>query len=235
MTTFEIILGTIGVFILSNTIGVFYSCLVLYTGLFKRFRIQDKPYVKGVLAKRLPLYLLNIFLVLALTIPSLLMLEQFIDTTWPSIWLFIGQLIFIFIIDDVWFYFSHRWMHHNKWALKNIHSIHHRATTPFPIEYLYVHPLEWMLGMVGIMIGVALVFIVMPVNIYVFWVMGFIRNMHEIHIHSDLKIPLLNWIPFVSSTEKHDLHHSKLNGNYASTFSIWDKIMKTEFKEPNEH
>ncbi|MFT6982207.1 MAG: sterol desaturase/sphingolipid hydroxylase (fatty acid hydroxylase superfamily) [Crocinitomicaceae bacterium] len=234
MTTIEIILGTVLVFITSNAIGVIYSCLVLYTGLFKRYRIQHKPYVKGVLSKRLPLYVLNIFLVLALTVPSLLFLEDYIDTTWPSLWLFIGQLFFILIIDDVWFYFSHRWMHRNKWALKNIHSIHHRATTPFPIEYLYVHPLEWMLGMVGIMIGVALVFIVMPVNIYVFWVMGFIRNMHEIHIHSDLKIPLLNWIPFVSSTEKHDLHHSKLNGNYASMFSVWDKIMKTEFKDSQD-
>lgn len=231
MTTTEIIIGTVLLFVASNSIGVIYSWLVLYTGVFKKYRIQDKAYGKAIFFKRLPLYLLNIFLVLLLTVPSLFFIAKFIDISWPTFLLFGAQLLFIFIIDDAWFYFAHRWMHRNKWALKNIHSIHHKATTPFPIEYLYVHPLEWMLGMVGLMIGVALVFIMTPVNIYVFWAMGFLRNIHEIQIHSDLKIPILSWIPFVSSTEKHDLHHSKLNGNYASMFSVWDKIMKTEFKD----
>lgn len=235
MSTNEILMGTMILFVSSNLLGVLYSCLVLYTGLFKKYRIQEKEYTKGVLPKRLPLYLLNVVLVLGLSASSIYMIGDQIDTSWPTIWVFIGQLLVIFLFDDLWFYFAHRWMHENKWALKNIHSIHHRATTPFPLEYLYVHPLEWMIGMVGIVIGIAIIFIFMPVNVYVFWAMGFIRNMHEIHIHSDLDIPWLNWIPFVSSTENHDVHHAKLNGNYASTFSIWDKIMKTEFKEPIEN
>jgi len=231
MTKFDIVLGTVIVFVSSNLIGVVYSYFALYSNLFKRYRIQEKAYSKGILKKRLPLYLLNVFLVIGLAAGSLFLLGDFIDTSVPSIWLLLGQLLFIFIIDDAWFYFAHRWMHENKWALKNIHSIHHRATTPFPLEYLYVHPLEWMLGMVGIAIGVALIFIVMPVNVYVIWAMGLIRNLHEIHIHSDLNIPWLNWIPFMSSTENHDVHHAKLNGNYASFFSIWDKLLKTEFTD----
>ncbi|MCR9171060.1 MAG: sterol desaturase family protein [bacterium] len=231
MTKFEIVMGTIVVFAASNVFGLIYSYFALYSSIFKRFRIQEKPYVKGIFRKRFPLYLLNVFLVIGLAAGSLYILEDLLDTSFPSIWVLLGQLVFIFLIDDVWFYFAHRWMHENKWALKNIHSIHHRATTPFPMEYLYVHPLEWMIGMIGIAIGVALIFIVMPVNIYVIWLMGLIRNLHEIHIHSDLDIPGLNWIPFMSSTKNHDVHHAKLNGNYASFFSIWDKVMKTEYNE----
>jgi sterol desaturase/sphingolipid hydroxylase (fatty acid hydroxylase superfamily) len=231
----EIAMGTVILFVSVNFIGVVYSCLVLYTGLFKKFRIQKKAYPKGVLWKRLPLYLLNVFLIIGLTTVSLFILGDFFDSEVPSFWVFGGQLLFIFLIDDAWFYLAHRWMHKNKWALKNIHSIHHRATMPFPLEYLYVHPAEWMLGMVGIVIGVGLIFIVMPVNVYVFWALGFLRNIHEIHIHSDLNIPALNWLPFVASTNNHDLHHAKLSGNYASTFYIWDKLLNTDFKEVNEN
>lgn len=231
MTKFDIVLGTIIVFVSSNLLGVIYSYFALYSSIFKRYRIQEKEYSKGILKKRLPLYLLNVLLVIGLAAGSLFILGDAIDTSIPNVWVLLGQLVFIFLIDDAWFYFAHRWMHENKWALKTIHSIHHRATTPFPLEYLYVHPLEWMIGMVGIAIGVALIFIVMPVNIYVIWLMGMVRNLHEIHIHSDLNIPWLNWVPLMSSTKNHDVHHAKLNGNYASFFSIWDRLLNTQYKD----
>lgn len=232
MSITQILIGTIVLFISTNLLGLFYSWLVLRTSLFKKYRITEHTHRKEILWERLPLYFLNIFLILALTTIALLMVGHYLDTSWPSITTFIAQFIFIFIVDDAWFYFSHRWMHSNKWALKNIHSIHHRATVPFPIEYLYVHPLEWMIGMGGIVIAVGLIFIVMPLNIYVFWVMGFVRNMHEIHIHSDLDVPALKWIPFISSSKNHDIHHAKLDGNYASAFTFWDKLLNTEYKEP---
>jgi len=44
-----------------------YSILVLYTDLFRKFTIQKKQYVKGVFAKRMPLYLFNITLLLAIS------------------------------------------------------------------------------------------------------------------------------------------------------------------------
>ena len=36
-------------------------------------------------------------------------------------------------------------------------------------------------------------------------------------------------IPFYGDNEHHDLHHAKRDGNYASTFILWDKIMGTKF------
>lgn len=234
MTSTEIIIITISLIVASNLIGLVYSCLALYSKLFAKYRIQPKQYKKGILKKRLPLYLLNIGLLLTMSSTSLYFIGDFFETTFPPIWLLIVQVLFVFIIDDAWFYFAHRWMHTNKFLLKHIHSIHHRATTPFPLEYLYVHPFEWMLGIVGTTIGYALIFLVMPVNIYAFWTFALLRNLHEIHIHSDLDVPWLNWIPLVSSTKKHDDHHARLLGNYASTFSIWDRLLKTELKNSND-
>ncbi len=233
MTVTELIVITLILFYSSNLFGVLYSLVVLKTSIFTKYRIQTKPYKKGIFKDRLPLYLLNMLILTAFGVSGVYLLFPFFDTGLPNIWVLIGQVVFVFIIDDVWFYFVHRYMHRNKYLLKKIHSIHHRAHTPFPLEYLYVHPLEWMMGVVGTFIGYVLIILVMPLSIYAFWGFALLRNLHEIHIHSDLKLPFLKDIPLISPVEDHDLHHAKLDGNYASTFRVWDRIMKTRFNEKN--
>jgi sterol desaturase/sphingolipid hydroxylase (fatty acid hydroxylase superfamily) len=212
----------------TNLIGLLYSMLVLYTDLFRKFTIQKKQYVKGVFAKRMPLYLFNITLLLAISGLGAYFGFGFLEQK-ISVGIIVFQVVFAFVIDDIFFYFYHRWLHENKFMLKNIHSIHHKATKPFPLEYLYAHPFEWLMGMIGAFLGFALILIFMPVNLYAFWIFGAIRNLHEIHIHSDLELPISSKIPLLSKTKHHDDHHAKLNGNYASTFVWMDRIFKTNF------
>lgn len=230
MSNEELALGTGLLLLGTNFIGFIYSYIVLYSDIFSKYRIQSTKYSNQILLKRLPLYLLNLFLLIVISAGSILLIGDFFDSDFPKWYILIFQVLFVFIIDDLWFYISHRYMHENKFLLKNIHSIHHRATTPFPLEYLYAHPIEWMIGMIGTALGFGIIFVFMPVNIFSLWLFGLIRNLHEIHIHSDLDIKSMNWIPFVSSTKNHDLHHSKLKGNYASTFTFWDTIFNTKFK-----
>ena len=231
MSLQEVIIITLVILFSGNLFGVIYSLIVLKTSIFAKYRIQTKPYKKGVFKERLPLYLLNLGLLAVFAVVGVYSLYDFFDLELPSIWVFLGQLLFVTFIDDIWFYFAHRYMHQNKYLLKKVHSIHHRAHTPFPLEYLYVHPFEWMLGIIGTFAGYMLILVVMPLNIYAFWAFALLRNLHEIHIHSDLNLPLLKNIPLISPVEDHDVHHAKLNGNYASTFRIWDRIMNTRFKE----
>jgi 4-alpha-methyl-delta7-sterol-4alpha-methyl oxidase len=230
MTRLEVILITAGVLLFSNSIGLFYSYLVLKTNLFSKYRIQTKNYKPGIFLERFGLYIFNLSLLILLSCFGVWMVYDFVETSFSNIWIILLQVFIVFLIDDVWFYFVHRLMHENKFLLKNIHSIHHRASTPFPMEYLYAHPFEWMTGMIGSAIGFGVVFIFMPINVYAFWIFGIIRNLHEIHIHSDLELPILSKMPFISKTRHHDDHQSKLTGNYASTFLWMDKIFKTEFK-----
>ena len=231
MTREWVALGTVLVLLASNLFGLIYSMVVLKTNIFKSFRIQTKNYDSTIFRKRMPLFIFNFLILLSVAgIGSFLIFES-MDTTVVSIWIIASQVLFAFVIDDVWFYFFHRWLHENKFMLKNVHAIHHRATTPFPLEYLYAHPLEWMLGMIGVVIAFALILLVMPINIYALWGFGLLRNLHEIHIHSDLELPLLSKLPFLSKTKHHDDHHSKLSGNYASTFNWMDKIFNSTFKE----
>ena len=231
MTREWVALGTILVLVGSNLFGLLYSMLVLKTDLFKSFRIQSKSYQEAIFRKRMPLFLFNFVILLFVAGTGSYLIYDSIETSFTSLWIIGLQVLFAFIVDDAWFYFFHRWLHENKFMLRHVHSIHHRATTPFPLEYLYAHPLEWMLGMIGVGIGFALILIVMPINVYAIWIFGLLRNLHEIHIHSDLELPFFSNVPFLSKTKHHDDHHSKLAGNYASTFNWMDRIFKTTFKK----
>ena len=136
------------------------------------------------------------------------------------------QLFVILLFDDTFFYFLHRLMHENKYIYKKIHKIHHRANSPIPIDYLYVHPLEWMSGFIGPFIGILLLG---GVSIYAFWLYLIVRNFHELDIHSGLKSSFLNRsLPFSGTNEHHDLHHAKRDWNYSSTFTLWDTIFRTK-------
>ena len=228
MNAATIAIYTIVLLICTNLFGLIYSMLVLYTPIFKKFSIQKKPYVKGVFAKRMPLYLFNITLLLTISGVGAYFGFGFLKQE-VSIGIIVFQVVFAFVIDDIFFYFYHRWLHENKYMLKTVHSIHHRATKPFPLEYLYAHPIEWMLGMIGAFLGFAILLIFMPVNIYAFWIFGGLRNLHEIHIHSNLELPVSSKIPLLSKTKHHDDHHAKLTGNYSSTFIWMDRLFKTNF------
>ena len=179
----------------------------------------------------MPLFLLNFILLLVVSGVGAYFLFDLMEIEWSSWWVIGLQVLFAFVLDDIWFYFYHKWLHDNKFMLKHIHSIHHRAIKPFPLEYLYGHPLEWMMGMIGVVIAFAIILIFMPINLYAFWIFGLLRNLHEIHIHSNIELPLISKIPLLSKTKHHDDHHAYLNGNYASTFVWMDRIFKTNFNK----
>lgn len=228
-TTFSLYI--IGLLLLTNLLGFIYSLLVVYTKVFDRFKIQFKGYRQGLFWKRMPRYSANFLLLLLFSGSGAyfmfpLLESELINPLWIGI-----QVLIAFLVDDMFFYFYHRALHENKFLLGRIHSIHHRASPPFPLEYLYAHPLEWMCGTLGVVMGFFVVAIFMPVNVFAILIFGALRNLHEIHIHSDLDIPILSQIPGISKTKHHDDHHSFLAGNYASTFVWWDRLFKTEIKE----
>ena len=142
----------------------------------------------------------------------------------------IFQVLFILIFDDLFFYFLHKWMHDNKYLLKTIHRIHHKATAPLALDYMYVHPLEWLMGYIGPFIGIIVVSFISPLSCWAFWVYQLIRTLHEMDVHSGFKSFFSKWIPLWGECEHHDKHHEVLNGNYASTFTIWDSIFRTKIK-----
>lgn len=219
---------TLGLYI----VGIFHSFLVLYTPLFSKNRIQERPYKEGIFWKRLPLISFNIFLLCLVTLAGLYFGYDFFDHsgTYP-LWLSVGQFLMVVFFDDLYFFFLHKFLHENKWALHKIHGIHHQAIMPFPLEFIYVHPAEWFLGSFGPFIGVLICKLAgYPIAEGAFLFYAFFRNLHELDIHSGVKSWFFKWIPIMAPAEHHDLHHSRPFGNYASMFVLWDKVFGTEVK-----
>ena len=222
------ILITVAILFCTNLIGYIYTALILHTNLINDYRIQPKEYFAKRFYERFPLILFNISILLSVGIVGVFLLQDFIDFGLPTVWVFTWQLVLIFLIDDLYFYCYHSALH-TKFLYKHIHKTHHRSTMPIPMEYIFTHPLEWFFGAIGPFIGLVVIASFSEINIYAFWVMSALRNLHELDIHSGIKSSkITSLIPFYGTTEHHDLHHSKNKGNYASTFTLWDKVFGTE-------
>ena len=82
----------------------------------------------------------------------------------------------------------------------------------------------------GPIIGmVSIYFCFGEISAWSFWIFTVVRQLHEINIHSGTRSVILNYIPGISSTDSHDIHHLRPNdGNYASIFEHWDYIFRTK-------
>ncbi|XP_046947763.1 methylsterol monooxygenase 1 isoform X2 [Lynx rufus] len=129
------------------------------------------------------------------------------------------------VIEDTWHYFLHRLLHHKR-IYKYIHKVHHEFQAPFGMEAEYAHPLETLILGTGFFIGIML----LCDHVIFLWAWVTIRLMETIDVHSGYDIPLnpLNLIPFYAGSRHHDFHHMNFVGNYASTFTWWDRIFGTD-------
>jgi len=203
----------------------------LHPHIIKTESIYDHPNV-NTFHERLPLIAFNITCVFATAILSSyfigFMFNFSFDIPWWSIAL---QILFMAMLDDMWFYYIHRFAHENAWVFRHIHSIHHRVRSTLPLDYIYVHPLEWMIGGFGIPIACLIIYFVLGnISAYALFLFGAFKVIHEINIHSGIKSWLLERHPlkFIGSSEHHGNHHFKVKGNYASTFKWLDHISKSK-------
>ena len=222
------VLITVILLVLINLYGFIYSLFITKYNFFSNNKIQFKINNYTYLLNRLPLILFNLFVLILLNVVGVKFFHNIFLSEYNSLVICILEIVFVLFVDDFFFYILHRGMHENKYIYKKIHKIHHRANVPIPLEYIYVHPLEWMTGMIGPFIAMYLLGGISFIS-YCFYLI--IRNVHEIHIHSGIKSSkLFKYFNLYGHNEHHDVHHSKRNGNYASTFVLWDLIFKTRIE-----
>ncbi len=222
---------TLGILSFGLIIGLIYNYLLMYTSFFKnkRIRHQTLPEAlsKAEFYKRLPLISINILTLYLLSIVGLYLGQGLFEMQWSGIGIFVLHFFAILFIDDLMFYLVHRTLHENKYLNQKIHSIHHRSVQPFPLDFIYAHPIEWLSGYAGAFSAIILINIFGTVDVYAFWLWGLFRSLHELDIHSGVKSVISRYIPLLAGTEHHDMHHLKSKGNYASTLVLWDKIFGT--------
>ncbi|XP_058083762.1 sphinganine C4-monooxygenase 1 [Magnolia sinica] len=152
------------------------------------------------------------------------------DTTdlQPSLIVLVRQFLIAMLILDTWQYFMHRYMHHNKFLYRHIHSQHHRLVVPYAFGALYNHPLE---GLLLDTIGGALSFLLSgmsPRTSIFFFSFATIKTVDD---HCGLWLPgNLFHMFFRNNTAYHDIHHQLYGNKYNFSqpfFVTWDKILGT--------
>ncbi|XP_072997953.1 sphinganine C4-monooxygenase 1-like [Typha latifolia] len=145
-----------------------------------------------------------------------------------SLFLYAKQFLFAMLVMDTWQYFMHRYMHHNKFLYRHIHSQHHRLVVPYSFGALYNHPIE---GLLLDTAGGALSFLISgmsPRTAILFFSFATIKTVDD---HCGL------WLPgnpfhllFQNNTAYHDIHHQLYGSKYNFSqpfFVMWDRILGT--------
>lgn len=150
-------------------------------------------------------------------------------------WTVLRMCIAISIIDS-WQYWLHRFMHMNKTLYRRFHSRHHRLYVPFAFGALYNDPVEgFLLDTLGT--GVASLATRLShkeaVFLYTF------ATLKTVDDHCGYRLPFdLFQILFPNNALYHDIHHQTwgIKSNFSQPFfTIWDKLLDTEYKFIDEY
>jgi sterol desaturase/sphingolipid hydroxylase (fatty acid hydroxylase superfamily) len=147
-------------------------------------------------------------------------------------WLYWGLSVVLLVVGhDTYFYWTHRVMHHRR-LYRSFHRTHHRSVSPSPWAAYAFAPAEAVVEGAYLTIMVFLVPL-HPTAILVFVVHQLVRNVLG---HSGIELfprgashsRRLGWL---TMTTHHDLHHSRVHGNYGLYFTWWDRWMGTEIAD----
>lgn len=191
-------------------------------------RIQQKTKRKPDVRKEISLSLLTLLTFSALLgvlfqLPKLGVTDLYFsisDYGWP--WFFVS-IALMAVVHDSYYYWAHRLMH-TRWLFKHVHRLHHQFTNPSPFAAYAFHPGEIVIeiAVFGIMV---FIFPIHPLAIA-----AYVTILTYLNVISHLGFELYSskWLPhvFITSTH-HNMHHSKVNGNFMLYFNFWDWLMGT--------
>ena len=208
----------------------------LFKERLKNWRIQLKERVNG---KQIKSELINSLFVLLVSTVFVLVVyflkskgytKIYSDINeYPRFFAYFGFFIFL-LIDDTWFYWTHRLLHHPR-IYKYVHRVHHKSIDVNPFTSLSFHWAEAFL----------LTFWILPASLFcpmylpalvALQLWGFLDNIKS-HLGYEFFPSWWNRSigKIMTSSTHHNMHHSKFNGNYGVHFRIWDRLLGTEFKD----
>lgn len=147
-------------------------------------------------------------------------------------WAYFFLSIFLMLaIDDTYFYWSHRLLHHPI-LYRRVHKVHHYSIDPNPFTTYSFHPVEAAI----LFFGYRLTPSILPVHSTAvdIWLLLTLLNAVAVHLGYEIyprwftNSRFTNW---KSPSTHHNMHHEKVRGNYSLIFRWWDLLMKTEFPD----
>lgn len=145
----------------------------------------------------------------------------------PSVPVFVAQISFCMMIEDITFYFSHRMLHHPR-VYPSVHKIHHENKVNYCLASVHTHPIEYMLGnILPMMLGPGILWHRIHRAAIFGWYV--VRMFETSEAHSGYSIPFspFRLLPFQLEADYHFFHHETNVGNYATFFTWWDTVFGT--------
>lgn len=131
------------------------------------------------------------------------------------------------ILEDTVFYWVHRTLHHPK-LYPLIHKKHHEFYTTVSMSAEYAHPIEYAFGnVIPVFVAAKLLGSRMHLVTVATWLIMRVGETVDGHSGYEFSWSPYRMLPFASSSEYHNYHHSHNIGNYESWFSVWDTICGT--------
>lgn len=220
--------------------GAFLFFYVLVKNRMLRYRIQ-RAFPPAHRVRMEILYSLSTFLIFAGMGLFSAWLQRngfgrlYMDIDAYPVWWFFVSIVAMLLLHDVWFYWSHRFMH-LKAIFPLVHKVHHLSNNPTPWGAFSFHPIEAVIeGMI-----LPLIIVVMPVN---FWaLMIFLLLMTVMNVTGHLGYELFpsgftRWglTKWSNTSTHHNMHHRLVKCNYGLYFNIWDRIMGTNHEKYEAH
>lgn len=142
-------------------------------------------------------------------------------------YLFGSALVYLFV-QDAWFYWTHRLMHHRKvfsWA----HAGHHKSVQPTPFASFSFDPVEavsaaWLLPALAMIV---------PIHVGAALALLMLMTVNAVFNHAGWEIFPKSWVDgsfgrVIITATHHNQHHTRFTGNYGLYFRFWDLLMGTD-------
>lgn len=137
------------------------------------------------------------------------------------------SILFMIIVHDTYFYWTHRLIHLPK-IFKIAHKVHHISHNPTPWSAFSFHPIEAIIS-----IGYIPIFIFLMPS-HPFALFAFLSFMTFINITGHLGYEIFSIMfmrsvvgKWLNASTFHNLHHRHSKYNFGLYFTFWDRLMGT--------
>ena len=149
------------------------------------------------------------------------------DLSWDGLWYLGASFLVVLILQDTYFYFTHRLFHHPR-LFKRLHQGHHRSGDPTPwTSFAFDLPeaIVQALFLVGIVFVLPLHFITL---IAVLITMTIDSVINHLGFEPFLRSWSFPWLGGLIGPTHHSIHHRKYKVHYGLYFTFWDQRLGTE-------
>ena len=199
----------------------------------KRFlskkKLKRKQLLKEMYWSTLSGLIFAVFMVLCYYLWSINATLIYSDISKYTLW-YVPLSVFLFLfLQDTYYYWAHRWMHHPK-VYRFVHLVHHKSIHTSVLTSFSFHPLETILQALFLPFIIS----ILPMHFYAIIAVLSIMTVSATINHAGVEIypsgKFGKWFQriFIGATH-HDKHHTKFNYNYGLYFTFWDNVMNTEF------